>query len=74
MLEQILGILRKGTLSREIEDAVVIEEENAGRHSGQVTASACPVLVLLKEGYWISRTFSLTYSPYVQMLWAYMSL
>lgn len=54
----------------ETKDNVAIEEENAGKHSGQITASACPVLVLLKMGYWISRTFSLTYRPYVQMVWA----
>lgn len=43
MLEQILRILKRETLSREIKDDVAIEEENAGKHSGQVTASACPV-------------------------------
>lgn len=73
MLEQILRILKRRTLSREIKDDVAIEEENAEKHSGQVTGSACPVLVLLKTGYWIA--FSLTYSPFsIQMLWAYMSL
>lgn len=43
MLEQILRNLKRGTLSREIKDVAAIEEENAGKHSGQVTASACPL-------------------------------
>lgn len=64
MLEQIVRILRKRTLLREMKDDVAIKEENAGKHCGQVTTSACAALVLLKKGYWISRTFSLTYSSY----------